>query len=147
MRVLCRHGHYAFYPRNEKDISRFSSYYDEELVRERDFYTFPRLQNAPNYSLAGKLYQGTIAIRTFAGEPWEIMRENNYVYHIASGLLVPKAGITIIVDPPQIGYSFLAQSPLLQAGSFNSAGQRLLSFDGEFLQSNFQFRVSEFEYA
>lgn len=147
MRVLCRHGHFAFYPSKTSDIARFSNYFDEELVRDGDFYTFPLLKQAPRYSIAGKPYLTLPALKTYEGRaPWDVLRENGFVYHILSGLLVPKASITILINPPLAGFYFLAQSPLIQPGSRNTLGQQILSYDGEFFQDTVQLKVREFSY-
>jgi hypothetical protein len=58
MRVLCRYGHFAFYPKDEKEISLFNQLFDQVLLRQDDFYTFEFLKDAPEYSLLGKPYLG-----------------------------------------------------------------------------------------
>lgn len=147
MRVLCRHGHIAFYPKRARDISRFSSFFKTTLVRDKDFYTFPLLKGAPRYSLSGKPYLSLPAIVTYEGrECWDVLRENGFVFHIASGLLVPKLAVAIPINPPQTGFYFAAQSPLIQPGSRNLSGRQILSYDGEYLDDTFQLRVRGFEY-
>jgi hypothetical protein len=146
MRVLCRHGHFAFIPNDAEQISRFASYFDKEVERDGDFYTFPLLAGAPKYSLAGKLFLNLPAVTTFEGEPWEVMRENGFVYSLATGLLVLKESITTLINPPQTGFFFLAQTPLIQPGSRNASGDQVLSYDAEWVQRAYQLRVSEFQY-
>ncbi len=146
MRVLCRHGHFAFYPKRPGDVARFMEFFEVDLVRDGDFYTFPLLQDAPKYSLAVKPYLGIPATTTFEGDPWAVMRENGFVYHIASGLLVPKQAVFIPINPILTGYYFLAESPLIQPGSQNAAGQKILSYDAEYMQEVNQLRVTEFAY-
>lgn len=146
MRVLCRHGHFAFYPKRLSDITRFTSFFKEDLVRVDDYYTFENLAEAENYSILGKPYVNLPALTTYEGKPWEVMRENGFVYHVASGLLVPKLSILIPVNPPQAGYYFLAQTPIIQPGSRNLSLQQILSYDGEFHQDTFRLRVSSYQY-
>lgn len=146
MRVLCRHGHFSFYPRDEAEVFRFSSFYEETLVRDRDFYTFEFLKDAPKYSIKGKPFLGLPAQVTFEGEPWEVMRENGFVYNLALGLVVLKAAVTLIVNPQVSEGFFLAESPLIQPGSRTFTGQQILSYDAEYLGDTSQLRVFEVEY-
>jgi hypothetical protein len=147
VRVICRHGHLAFYPRNAREVKRFCDYYETELVRDGDFYTFPFLKDAPRYSIAGAPYLNLPAVETFeAASPWEVMKKNGFVYHIKTGLLVPKTAVTIFINPPLVGNYFLAQSPLIQAGSRNALGSAILSYDAEYVQDTFQLRVMGFDY-
>jgi hypothetical protein len=146
MRVLCRSGHFAFYPRKTSDISRFSNYFDLTLERERDYFTFSRLREAPKYSIVGKPFLNLPAIKTFSGLPWEVMKANNFVYHIATGLIVPKNSILGVIDLKQVGYYFLAESALVQPGMRIRTGQQILSYSGEFVEEGYQLRVLEYTY-
>jgi len=145
MRVVCRHGHFAFYPKNSTDVGRFTNYYDVELVRDGNFYTFPFLKDAPRYSLVLKPYLGLPATTTFEGrDASEVFRENGFVYNIELGIVVPKLSITTVISPPQAGYFFLGQSPLIQPGSRTITGQQVLSYDAEFIQEYFRLKVREY---
>lgn len=147
MRVLCRHGHIAFFPRIASEVSRFCRYFGVELIRVEDFFTFEPLVELDRYSLVGKTYGNLPAVETFEGEnPWQVMKENGFVYHIASGLLLSKTSIAVKINPPLVGDFFIAESPLIQPGSRNAAGQQILSYDGEFIDGIFQLRVREFSY-
>ncbi len=145
MRVLCRHGHFAFYPREAGDINRYARHYGQELVRDGDFYTFPRLQGAPKYSLQGKPYLTVPAVKTFEGEPWEVMKENGWVYLIAADIIVPKATIVGKAPLSETVFYFLAQNILVQPGSFLANGEKAMSYDGEFSQKTFQLRITGFD--
>lgn len=146
MRVLCRHGHFSFYPRDADDISRFSNYFSVTLKREEDYYTFERLFEAPHYSLLGKPYINLPAIETYEGSPWDVMRENGFVYHLGTGLIVPKASIVSIVEIPMVGHYFRAGGSLIQPGSRTLLGRQILSYSGEFIKEGLSLRISEFEY-
>ncbi len=146
MRVLCRHGHFAFYPRRSTDLARFISIFGVTLEREEDFYTFPELAGAPHYSIVGADFLGLPAVATFEGKPWEVMRENGFVYHLAGSALLPKASVMVSVNLTQNGYYFLAQTPLIQPGSRNPTSPQILSYDGEFLQDSFRLKVSNYAY-
>jgi hypothetical protein len=146
MRVLCRHGHYAFYPRSVSDVGRFVQFYGQELVRAGEFYTFPLLKDLPDYSLKGLIFGNTPATKTYAGKPWEVMRENGLVYSLAVKMLVPKSSVTFIVDPPRTGFYFTSETPMIQAGSRNAAGVPILSFDAEYQSDINKLRVRGFDY-
>lgn len=146
MRVLCRSGHLAFYPRTSTEISRFCSYFKQELVRVEDYYTFPNLADAEDYSLVGKPYLNLPAIKTFEGNPWDVLSENKFVYNLATGLIVPAASITFLIQMPQVGFFFLPSVQLIQPGSIDTSGQQILSYSAEYVQDTFQLKVSEFDY-
>lgn len=146
MRLICRHGHFAFYPRDEEDISKFASYYDLEVVRVQDFYTFADLVDAKDYSLAGLAYLNLTATKTYEGNPWDIFRENNFVYDLVEEELALKTSVKTIVDLPATDNYFISPVPLIQPGSFDKAGNRILSYDAEFIQDTFQLKVREFSY-
>ena len=143
---MCRHGHFAFFPRAADDIARFIDHYETPLVREGEFYTFSLLKAAPAFSLAEKSYLGMTALETFEGEPWEVFRANGFVYSIVNDSLVPAASVNISIDPPRSGFYFISDWPLIQPGSRNAIGQPLLSYDGEFDLSTMELLVSEFQY-
>jgi hypothetical protein len=147
MRVLCRHGHFSFYPNGEEDISRFCSYFNFALEREDDFYTFSKLKGAPRYSIAGESYLGITAVKTYEGRgPWEVMRENGFVYNIATKLLVLKASILATIEIPDTGSYFLGENFLIQPGSRDGFGNQVMSYSAEFIQSIKSLRISEFSH-
>lgn len=146
MRVLCRHGHLAFFPKRPSEAARICQYYGIELVRSDEFYTFPLLAEAKSFSLAGLDYLGIPAIKTYAGYPWEVMRENGFVYDVNKEALVPKASIVSIGGPELSGFCYVWDSAILQPGVRNALGNQILSYDGELNVENFHLKVSEFSY-
>lgn len=146
MRLLCRHGHYAFYPDESYEIQVFNSFYGSSLVRDGDFYTFIGQVGAPNYSLIGKTYKNIPAIARYEGKPWEVMRENGFVFNLATGLFVPAATILTTIKLTMTGQFFLTSNAIVQAGSFDATGQRVLSYDSEFWIEQNQLRVIEYKY-
>lgn len=147
MRVLCRHGHLAFYPRTAADVIKFCDFFGVELQRVDDYYTFEPLAELERYSLTGKLYGTLPALTTYEGRaPWEVMRENGFVYHLETEALLAKESVFVKINPPFVGDFFLAETPLIQPGSRNAAGQQILSYSGEFVDGLFQLRVTEFGY-
>jgi hypothetical protein len=146
MRVLCRHGHFAFYPRKASDVARFAQTYGFELEREEDYFTFSNLVGVPNYSLLGSIYVNIPALVTCAGTPWDVMKANNFVYNIATGLIVPKLAILGVVNPTQVGQYFVFEAPLIQPGCRTKFGQQILSYTGELFEDNSRLRISEYGY-
>lgn len=146
MRVLCRHGHIAFYPRQATEIARFTQYFGVELERVRDFYTFPLLAEAPDFSLEGLAYLDVPALATFEGEPWDVMRENGFVYNVDKESIVRKETILTQINSPLVGQFYLPGVPLVQPGSRNASGNQILSYDGEYMIDLNQLRLSGFHY-
>lgn len=146
MRVLCRHGHFAFYQAYSGEVAEFTNYFGLTLERDGEFYTFPLLAGAPDYSLAGKAYLGLAAVKTFEGIPWEVLKENGFVYNIATGKIVPKLSIIAQTSPVLSGYYFISDSKLIQPGSRDKLGNQILSYDAEFVFEYQQLRVTEFSY-
>lgn len=146
VRILCRHGHFSFYPKDAREISRFATLFSEELEREGDFYTFAFLKDAPNYSLQGKSYLGLPATVTFEGLPWEVMRENGFVYNIALKTLVPKLTVVTPVFLDVVDDFYTTDNPIIQPGSIEPSGQQVLSYDAEYFGKASQLQVFEVGY-
>lgn len=146
MRIVCRHGHFAFYPRKASDIQKFAESFDVELEREEDYFTFAGLIGAKDYSLQGLPYLGVPATKTFQGKPWDVMKENALVYNVQLSLLVPKVSVVGIVDITQKGFFYVCNVPLLQAGARTILGRQILSYSGEFHEDKFYLRILEFSY-
>lgn len=146
MRILCRHGHIAFYPRHASDVARFTQYFGIILERSEDFYTFPTLVDAPRFTIKGTNYLGLVATVTYEGHPWEIMRENGLVYNVNRETLSLKGAITTQIALPLQSFCYLSQVPLVQPGSRNSLGNQILSYDGEYNVDNFLLKITEFAY-
>lgn len=134
MRILCRHGHFAFYPTAVTQIARFCRMFDVALEREEkyEFYTFPRLKGLPDYSIPVAPFGNLPALKLYEGYPWEVMKANGFVYSLTLKMLVPKETILTITQLNSSGYYFTTGMPLVQPGSLNQLGQRILSYDGEF---------------
>lgn len=130
MRIVCRHGHYAFYPYASAELARFCTKYDTELFPEEDYYTFEELLEAPRYSLAGLLWLDLPAVETFEGRhAWDVMRQNGFVLSLTTKLIVPKLSIVGAYDNPRSGYYWRAVTILPQAGYRDLSGQQILSYD------------------
>ncbi len=146
MRILCRHGHIALFPRTASDVARFSNFFGVTLKRERDYYTFAGLYGAEDYSLLGRPFLNLPAITTYAGLPWEVMRENDFVYNIELGIIVPKLTIVGVVELPLVGFFYRSGGSLIQPGARTLLGRQILSYSGEFFDNGFSLNISEFDY-
>lgn len=122
MRVLCRHGHFAFYPQARDEVLRMKRVLGLELVAEDDYYTMEGLAGLPRWSQFGVPYPlfppGPTALFTYEGRhAWEVMRENLLVYSLATGLLVPYLSVTQVVALPQSRDYCVAPKLLVQPGA------------------------------
>lgn len=147
MRILCRHGFYSFYPEYSSEIADFQRHFEISLVREEDYYTFPELQGLQKYALATAIYKDIPATVTIAGNPWDIMRENEQVFSIALKKLVPLAAITSMVTLSLSDGFFDVNVPLIQAGSLVSTGDRIVDYDAIFVEEYQQLKVIGVGYA
>ncbi len=147
MRVLCRHGHFSFYPNGPAEAGKFIRYLGTDLVRDGDFYTFHLLKDAPRYSIAGASFLGLIATATYEGRnQWEVMRENGLVYSLSLGLLVPKLSVTTKIELSQVSYYSLANTPMIQPGTRDVLGLQIMSYDADFDLDLLKLKISEFSY-
>lgn len=148
MRVVCRHGHFSFYPTRAGQLSSFCETYSITLVRVDDYYTFEPLSELPRYSILGRVYGNLPALSTFeADHAWKVMKQNRFVYNIELGLLVPVATVLGLVSIPLIRYFFTSQRALVQPGLINKAnGQRIVSYDAEIMHPLQHLRIGSLEY-
>lgn len=146
MRVLCRSGHIAFFPRDASEISRFMSIYKVTLVRVNNFYTFDGIAAAKDYALENHSYLNLTASKTFEGEAWEIFKANNFVYDLTTNLLVLKTAVKAKVSLPLSGDYYISPNPVLQPGSVFSGGNKVMSYDGEYDDNFYQLKIRGFDY-
>lgn len=147
MRVLCRHGHIAFYPTSPTDVRDFVETYGIELIRVGDFYTFGAIAAAPRYSIEGHKYLTVTATKTFEGRgPWDIFRENNWVYSISTAAIVLKTSVNETENLLLSNDCFVSTSALIQPGAKNMAGDRILSYDAEFDARFQRLKVREVQF-
>ncbi len=143
LKVVCRHGHFAFYPNLPRDIARFARFFDQDLVSVEDFFTFEPLAELPRYSLVVKPFGNLPAIVTYEGRnAWDVMRENSFVYDLTLKILVPKVSIISIMELPRSDSYFISPAPLVQPGTLDKLGNRFMSYQGEFFQDSFQLKIS-----
>lgn len=132
MKVICRHGHFAFYPTDRREVIRFEKVFALRLYAEDDYFTLSGLVGLPRWSQIARTYGTLPAVATYEGRnAWEVMAANEFVYSLVTGLLVPQAAIIDTVRLRQTQECALAPKPLVQPGSVLEEGGRLLGYDGD----------------
>ncbi len=119
MRVVVRHGHFAFYPHDKTEVLHFRRIFENMLFAEDNFFTFIGLVNLPRWSQIGKPYGllGTPAIANYAGEPYEVMRANRFVYSMKTALIVPSATFAAFsINFKQSSDFIISPIPFVQPG-------------------------------
>jgi hypothetical protein len=92
VRVVVRHGHFAFYPHSKTEILHFRRLFKIMLYPQDDYFTFYGLLNLPRWSQVGRPFGTTPALVNFAGDhPSDVMRANGFVYSMQTTLIVPAA--------------------------------------------------------
>ncbi len=85
---------------------------------------------------------GAPAIKTFEGEPWEVMEENDLVYDFTQDKVVPISTITQAVQTKQTANYFLANG-LILPGSLTEEGLRVKDYAAFYLFDTVTFNYSE----
>lgn len=142
IRIDCRHGYYIFNEHQLGHISRFAGLYELDLIPKDGYFTFKGLENAKRYSIKGSEYLGVTAVKTFEGEPWEVMRANGIVYDFVNEKAVLKSTITQRFELRQARRYYIANG-LILAGSLTVEGSRVTDYSAGYLFSSGVFRYSE----
>lgn len=121
------------------------SQYGFTLVGKDDYFTFPLLEDAPDYSIKGAQILGNTATQTFEGKPWEVMESNGLVFDLITGLVKPLTSITTQVKISQAGFYFYTDG-LLNPGSLRLDGKRVHSYRARLMKGTWGFRYSEVIY-
>jgi hypothetical protein len=142
MLIKCLHGYFKFYESKSGEISDFMTLSGFDLVPQDDYYTFSALKDAPKYSLLGKPYINFPAIKTYEGEPWVIMKQNQLVYHFGLGLVVPKLAVIQLIELAKTRNCYVA-SGLILPGSLTVEGQRVTDYSAWYLFDSQRFKYTE----
>lgn len=145
MKVDCLHGYFKFSELEPGDLSKFMSLYGLELERNGDHFTFADLVDAPFYSIEGSTYLGAPTSVTFAGQPWEVMRENGLVYDFSSGTVKLIETVLRPIEVRNAGYYFLSPG-MIVPGSVREDGSRVTDYAAFFLGERLGFKYSEVRY-
>lgn len=145
MRIKCLHGYFIFEEDFIGEVSKFITRYGIPIVQKDDQYVFEFLENAPDYSIKGAPFLGTVATETFEGKPWEVMEANGFVFNFNTGLISPIASITQKTTIQRAGNYFVADG-LILPGSVLSSGSKIKSYFGWFSFDTLSFRYSGVQY-
>lgn len=141
MKVLCRHGHYAFYPKNDREVFDFSQYFQRKMIFVDDYYTFEKIGLLAQYGIKNQNYGGSILSTTASGHAWEVFKENSLVYNLNTDIVVPIASITSLANIKRVYASYQVDNIFLQAGSIYN-GKRVIDFFGEYEIKNQRLNLS-----
>lgn len=142
MKIDCLHGYYKFSEIRAGEVSLFRTLTSFDLVLVEGEFIFQALIDAPKYSIAGGTYFGAPCVKTFAGEPWEIMEKNGLVFDFIKGQVVP---ILTIVEPVEIlsSNNYLISNGMIKAGSLTDEGLRVTDYAAHYLFDSGKFNYSE----
>lgn len=142
MKINCIHGYFKFEETKAGQLQAFMDLFGLEIERSGDHFTFADLVDAPEYSIAGGTFLGCPTLKTFAGSPWEVMRENGLVYDFAKGLVIPKLLVLQSASIKPAG-KYLVSSGMIQPGSITEDGSRVTDYAAHYIPELSQFRFSE----
>jgi len=144
MKCRCIHGYFIFNETKVGQISDFISLTGLPLVARDDYYTFETIAAAPNYSIKGAPLLGITATETFTGNPWDVFRENGFVYDFGDDVVRPIALTTAKTTVRLAGNRFVSPG-LLLPGSVTPDG-RIEGFSGWFSRDRLTWLYSEVSY-
>ena len=145
MQIRCIAGFFQFRETSAGEISRLNSFFGFDLVAKDDYFTFSFLKDAPEYAIVGGEYLGAEVSKTFEGEPWDVMRENEIVYDFLNDEMVPISSILRSVEIIPAGNYFVSQG-LILPGSVTDGGLRVRDYAAWFSFEAMRFRYSEVFY-
>ena len=145
MQIVCIHGYFKFIEDGPGEVSDFASKYGLELVKIDDYFTFSFLEDAPDFSIAGKQFLGFTATATFAGKPWQVFKENQCVFNLLTGEVSNIFSINIKTKILLAGNMLLSEG-LLQPGSVTEEGRRVMNYSAWFSRSRATWLYSEVTY-
>lgn len=143
MRIKCIHGYFIFEESYTGEASQFATRFNgPPIARVGEHFTFKPLSNASRYSIKGQDYLGAIATETFAGTPWEIMRANKLVFNFATGLVVPIATVTQVLEVSDAG-AYYTSPGLILPGALLQNGSRVTDYVGWYVMDKAAFRYTQ----
>ena len=142
MKIKCLHGYFMIEETVAGEASRFVSRFGLDLEPVDNYFTFSGLEEAPDFALAGLPYLDAVTTKTFAGRPWEVMRENELVFNFDTGLVVPIATITQMFNYSLAG-NYWVSNGLILPGSLTDEGKRVTDYAAWFSFDTLKFKYSE----
>ncbi len=146
MKVTCLHGYFICRQREVGDIARFNTLFGQELTAVDDYYTFAELTEAPNFSILGAPYLDLVATATYAGNPWEVFEQNEFVFDFNQRVLRPLLSVTNVIDTLKLTASEYSQG-LIMPGSVTKQGKKVTGYHCNVNIRTFSFYYSEIFYA
>ena len=139
------HGFFIFEDFKTSQISDYMALTGFSIVKKNDYYTFEKLQNAPDYSIIGKPILGAVATKTFEGYPWDVFEKNGLVYDFSTNLVKP---ILTVVSKTNInvGNGYFVAKGLILPGAINQNGQRVKSFSAFYSRDRQTWLYTEVDY-
>ncbi len=144
MRINCLHGYFIFEEQRSGEVSDFISMFGLDIVRKENHFIFGDLEDAPDFSIAGKKYIDTVAIKNYEGNPWEIFEQNKLIYNYDKGLVVPISTVTNFVTLNNAG-NFFVSDGLIMPGSITDDG-RVTDYAAWFTTDTMKFKYSAVDY-
>lgn len=145
MKVKCNHGYFIFEETEVGQISDFSYITGKKIIARENYYTFEPLTRVDKYSLKAKPILNLPAIKTFEGEPWEVLEANGFVYDFRTDIIVPIASIVLTTTLNLVGNRYISQG-LLLPGCFDQSGRKIKSFSGWYSRERGTWLYSEVEF-
>lgn len=142
MKLRCLHGFFKIEEVRLGELSRFISRFGLNIQPMQDFYTFEPLVGAPRFSIKGLPYLEADTIKTFEGNPWEVMRENELVYNFNTGKVVLLSTVDQQIQLQRAG-NFWVSNGLILPGSLTEDGQRVTDYAAWFSWETLSFKYSE----
>lgn len=142
MKVKCLHGYFIFEETRVGQVSDFMSMTGLSLVPKNKAYTFEFLADAPDYSLNGKSFLGIEAIKTFAGNPWEVFEQNQVIYNFNTGLMAKIDSINQLVKIYP-GSSYYVSEGMILPGSRTAEGLRVKDYSAWYSRDTQRWVYSE----
>lgn len=147
MKVRCLHGYFIIEETRVAQASDFMRLTNLEIIPKGRHFTFKALDLAPEYTLQGKPITGVgktpiTALKTFAGEPWEVFEANEIVFNFQLGILQPIAAVTQVISISDGGNRFVSNG-LILPGSITADGQRVKDYAAWYSRETQRFLYSE----
>jgi len=142
MKIKCLHGYFIFEETRAGQVSEFMSHYQGlSLTPVDNYFTFTAIANAPEYSLTGADFLGATATKSYEGKPWEIFKQNGFVYNFNTDSVVSKLTITqrAVLDGTA---NYFISNGLIMPGAVMDDGSRVIDYSAWHL-SDKKYKYSE----
>lgn len=142
VKINCIHGFFIFEESRAGELSDWVSLFEIPLARRGSIFTFEPLALAPDFSIKGAPILDATAVKSFAGDPGEVFRENGLIYNFQTQKLMPIETVTQTITIVQ-GQNYFLSSGLIIPGSLTDEGDRVTDYAAHFSTDTMKFRFSE----